>query len=208
MLPGTECEIVCAAEVAWEGGGRQAGIRFVDLSPEQRGQLKSWLSQHSSEIEQDDPPAACKLTDLSLGGCYVEMTAPFPANTRVVLTLRVGKLESRVEGLVRVMHPESGMGVEFTRTTNQQQEHLEKFIRVLTNSEEAQPELVVEPEGMDDGVPATLGEETAASDIEDPLLDLFRRNTALTMDAFQSELRKQRNSNSAKPSAAAASASA
>jgi CheY-like chemotaxis protein len=206
-LPGTEHVIVCAAEVAWEGGGRQAGIRFVDLSPEQRGQLKSWLTRHSSEIEQDDPPAACKLTDLSVGGCYVEMAAPFPTNTRVILTLRVAKLESRVEGMVRVMHPESGMGVEFTRTTNQQREHLGKFIRALSDSKEPHPELVVEPEGMDEAVAPGAGQQVA-DDIDDPLLDLFRRNTDFTIESFRGELRKQRNRHPVTAGAAAASVSA
>ena len=31
-LPGAECSIECAAEIAWDGGGAQAGIRFVNLS--------------------------------------------------------------------------------------------------------------------------------------------------------------------------------
>jgi CheY-like chemotaxis protein len=204
-LPGTAHVVECAAEVAWEGGGRQAGIRFVDVSPEQRSQLKSWLSRHSSEIEQDDPPAACKLTDLSLGGCYVEMAAPFPASTRVVLTLRVAKLENRVEGIVRVMHPENGMGVEFTRATNQQREHLEKFIRALTNSKQPQLDLVVEPEGMDE--PAMAGAEQQITDeSEDTLLNLFQRNTDFTIESFRDELRKQRNSHTALATTASASA--
>ena len=192
-LPGTEESIECAAEVAWEGGGRQAGMRFVDVSPEQREQLKTWLARHAPEIEPDDPPAACKLTDLSSGGCYLEIASPFPMGTRVILTMRTAKLESRAEGLVRVMHPEIGMGVEFTRNTDQQREHLEKFIQVLRKSGGVEPELVVEPEGMNDTetvspVPPTV------DDVEDPLLDLFRRNTDFTAESFLSELRKQRNS--------------
>ena len=206
-LPGTEEMISCAAAVAWKGSGSQAGIRFVDLSPEQRTQLKSWLCRHSSEIEQEDPPAACKLTDLSQRGCYLETAAPFPANTRVILTMRVAKLESRVEGVVRVMHPEKGMGVEFTRTTPEQLDRLEKFIYALTHSRGAQPELVVEPEGMDDAVAVGSGQQLA-DEIEDPLLDLFRRDNDFTIEGFRAELRKQRNSNTHTAAVAAGSASA
>jgi hypothetical protein len=191
-LPGTSDGIECAAEVAWEGGGPQAGIRFVDLSPEQRDQIKSWLARHSPEIEPDDPPAACKLTDLSLGGCYLEIASPFPMGTRVILTMRAAKLESRAEGLVRVMHPEIGMGVEFVRSTGQQRDHLEKFIHALRHSNGVQPELVVEPEGMNDVEPVS-STSPALDEIEDPLLELFRRNTELTAEAFRSELREQRN---------------
>jgi CheY-like chemotaxis protein len=192
-LPGTDDSIECAAEVAWAGGGTQAGIRFVDVSPEQRDQLKTWLARHSPEIEPDDPPAACTLTDLSLLGCYVEMASPFPMETRVTLTMRAAKLESRAEGLVRVMHPEIGMGVEFIRTTRQQREHLEKFIYALRSSKGVQPDLVVEPEGLNDAEPF-YSQPPALDEIEDPLLDLFRRNTDFTAESFVTELRKQRNS--------------
>ena len=192
ILPGTDDGIECAAEVAWEGGGPQAGIRFVDLSSEQRGHIKSWLARHSPDIEPDDPPAACKLTDLSLGGCYLEIASPFPVGTRVILNMRAAKLESRAEGLVRVMHPEIGMGVEFTRTTNQQHEHLERFIHALRHSKGVHPELEVEPEGMNDVEPVS-SKPPALDQIEDPLLELFRRNTELTAEAFRTELRKQRN---------------
>jgi CheY-like chemotaxis protein len=191
-LPGTSGDIECAAEVAWEGGGLHLGIRFVDLSPEQRNLLKSWMAQHSPEMEPDDPPAPCRLTDLSMGGCYVEIASPFPKGTRVTLTTRAAKLECRTEGLVRVMHPEIGMGVEFVRTTRQQREHLEEFIHALRNSNGLQPELTVEPVGIDDVEPAS-SQPQAQDELEDPLLELFRSNAELTAEAFRSELHKQRN---------------
>lgn len=191
-LPGTEHAIECAANVAWEGSGRQAGIRFVDLSPEQQQQLKLWLARHAPEIEPDDPPDACELTDLSLGGCYLEMPSPFPIGTRIVLTMRAAQLENRAEGVVRVMHPEIGMGVEFTRSSREQREHLEKFIHTLRSRRGVQPELVVEPEGMGDAEPDRL-EPLTVDQIEDPLLDLFRKNPDFSVEGFRAELRKQRN---------------
>src|SRR5207253_218311 len=116
--------------------------------PENRAQLKSWLESRSPEFEKDDPPAACKLTDLSPGACYLEIVAPFPVRTRVILSMRFADLQLSVEGVVRVMHPEIGMGVEFTQTSAQQREHLEKFINALTSSKSSVPELMVEPEGQ------------------------------------------------------------
>jgi len=203
-LPGTDNNIECAAEVAWEGSGPQAGIRFVNLSPEKRDQIKSWLARHSPEMEAEDPPTSCKLTDLSSGGCYVEMTSPFPVNTRVMLTMRLAKFDSRTEGVVRVMHPEIGMGVEFTRTTTQQRKHLEKFIQALKDSKGTQLELVVEPEGMNDSEPMS-SKPRVVDEIEDPLLELFQ-NANLTAEAFRSELHQQRNSPPVRTKAAAASA--
>lgn len=188
-LPGSETAMDCKAEVAWEGSSQQAGIRFVDMTPEARDQLKTWLSQHSSEPEKDDPPVSCKLTDLSLGGCYLEMTSPFPVRTLVVLSMRVGNLQVKAEGVVRVMHPDMGMGVEFTQKTKQQREHVETFIQALMKSNGALPDLLVEPEGLE-----TEGntKPILKPDVDDPLVELFQTKSTLSVDAFQIELRKQR----------------
>jgi c-di-GMP-binding flagellar brake protein YcgR len=191
-LPGTEDTIHCTGEVAWENTGRQTGIRFVDLTPEARDQLKAWIKSHSPEAEPDDPPLVCKLTDLSLGGCYLEVITPFPVRTRIVLSMRVGKVQAQAEGVVRVMHPEVGMGVEFTQKTTQQREHVGKFIQALTESNGVLPDLLVEPEGLDVGEPA---HGTGIEDRDDPLLQLFRRKAELTTEAFLIELRRQRGTN-------------
>jgi CheY-like chemotaxis protein len=189
-LPGTEYKIDCKGEVAWESAGRQVGIRFVDVSPEIREQLKNWVNRHSPEAEQDDPPVSSKLTDLSLGGCYLETNTPFPARTRIVLSMRMKDLQVQAESVVRVMHPEIGMGVEFTQKTTQQREHVEKFIEALTKNNGVLPDLMVEPDGLEEGEPVSA--ITNASDAEDPLLDLFRKKSDLTTEAFLTELRKQR----------------
>src|SRR5450432_3070879 len=172
-LPGTETRIDCAGEFAWENAGRQSGVRFVDLSTQNREQLNTWLQKHSPEMETDDPPVACKLSDLSLGGCYLEMPSPFPVRTRLVLAMKVGQLEVEAEGMVRVMHPEVGMGVELTQHTTQQREQVEKFIQALMNSNGVLPELMVKPEGMDN-TDVALSVSRDSDEIEDPLLDLFR----------------------------------
>ena len=116
------------AEFAWEGSKKQAGLRFQQLPPEATQQLREWLKQNSPEAEQDDPPIRCQLTDLSLGGCYLEISSPFPAWSRVMLSMRAGEVEVRAQGVVRIMHPEKGMGVEFTQATPEHRAAVEKFL--------------------------------------------------------------------------------
>ncbi len=190
-LPGTQHNIECAGEVAWENPGRQLGLRFVDLAPEMSERLKEWLDSHSPEFDQDDPPAPCKLTDLSLGACYLETGSPFPVRTRIILSMEVAGVELRAGGVVLVMHPDVGMGVEFTQTTDQQRDQLEKFIHALTNSNGVLPELLIEPEGLETVGPVI--EQKARNGAEDPLLELFRKRSGLDPEAFQIELQKQRN---------------
>src|SRR5580693_196510 len=90
-LPGVDYVVNCAAEVAWKNPGSNTGVRFLELSREHRHQLKIWLARHSPEIEPDDPPLSCKLTDVSAAACYLETSVPFPKRTRVVLTMQAGE---------------------------------------------------------------------------------------------------------------------
>lgn len=189
-LPEVDCELECAAEVAWKNPGSNTGVRFLELSREHRQQLKAWLARHSPEIEPDDPPISCKLTDISTAACYLETSAPFPTRTRVVLTMQKGSLRIPVDGVVRVMHPEVGMGIEFAKNGDEQRAQAGKFVQA-TKAGTPFLEFNVAPEGMDDeDVPGEVVEPL--SRIEDPLLNLFRRGAEFTGESFREELRAQR----------------
>ena len=147
-LPGSATRMEVPAEFAWEGSGTQVGLRFLDPTPQVAHQLREWIERNAPETEKDDPPVSCQLTDLSLGGCYLEISSPFPVSTRVTLSMRAAGVELRSEGVVRVMHPDKGMGVEFTQTTAEHRALLEKFLSQLAENPDTSPELMVEPEGL------------------------------------------------------------
>jgi ActR/RegA family two-component response regulator len=192
-LPGVADRIEMAAEFAWQGNGTQVGLRFLNPPAEVDRLLREWLKRNSPDGEQDDPPVRCQLTDLSPKGCYLSISSPFPVSTRVTVTMCVSNGDLRLEGLVRVMHPEKGMGVEFRHTTPEHRASIEAFISTLANNPDTIPELLVEPEG--------LGSEAAELDADfqggnsresDPLVGLFRNHASLGYDAFLAKLRKQR----------------
>jgi hypothetical protein len=91
------------------------------------------------------------------------------------------------------MHPEQGMGVEFTQTTPQHRQALEKFLSVLTENRSLLPELLVEPEGLESEPHTSSAIASPSAEVEDPLLGLFRNQAALPPDSFLAELRKQRS---------------
>jgi hypothetical protein len=101
--------------------------------------------------------------------------------------MRAAGVELRVQGVVRVMHPERGMGVEFTQNTSEHRADLEKFLNVLTGNRTLLPDLFVQPEGLESEI-QTSGKSL---DHEDPLLQLFY-GEPLTADAFHEALRGQR----------------
>jgi CheY-like chemotaxis protein len=191
-LPGSATVLEVDAEFAWEGTGAQVGLRFQDQSAEFSRQLREWLGRNSPDLEKDDPPVRCQLTDLSLGGCYLDISSPFPVSTRVTLSMRAAGLELRIEGVVRVMHPDKGMGVEFTQSTPEHRALLEKFLSLLTENRDMLPELLVEPEGLETESAQDARIPADSSEPEDTLIELFRNQPALSADSFLLELRKQR----------------
>jgi c-di-GMP-binding flagellar brake protein YcgR len=191
-LPGSAIALKVDAEFAWEGSGTQVGLRFHDQSPAVKRELHEWLGSNTPDMEKDDPPACCQLTDLSLGGCYLDISSPFPVSTRVTLSMRAAGLKLKTEGVVRVMHAEKGMGVEFTKSTAEHRALLEKFLALLNENRDLLPELMVEPEGLDTESAEKIEIPSDSGEPEDSLIGLFRRQSALSTDSFMAELRKQR----------------
>jgi len=195
-LPDGSAEIDAHAEVAWANPNGQSGVRFVDLSESQAEHLKTWLLANSPDVplEEAEPVSLCKLTDLSLGGCYVETESPFPEQALVDLCLKAGGMEMHADGVVRVMHPSCGMGLEFPSRTSQQRDTVTHFIEFLTSRPGTMPELLISPKSLVADENQFSPYATASEEhLEDPLLDLLRSGQSLTKDQFLAELHRQRN---------------
>jgi CheY-like chemotaxis protein len=195
-LPVMDYKIECDAEVAWANSTRQAGIRFKDLAIEDSNQLKAWLESQTPDLDADDPPVACKLTDLSPAAAYLETTAPFPVRTRISMSLPSVDAKVQVLGLVRVAHPEFGMGVELLQATPAHQEQLQKFIHALMNAGAELPEIMVQPEGLED---EDKFSDSVGGTASDPLLSFFRHKSSLPHQTFLAELRSHRGAAVAAP---------
>jgi hypothetical protein len=183
--------------VAWEGNGNQAGVRFTNTTDEQRNLIRQWLSSHLPEPEQDDPPVSCRLTDLSLGGCYLTTGSPFPRGTRVVLSIKTADLQIQTGGVVLVAHPEFGMGVEF-QTTPEQRDHVHRVITTLRANGDKSPEIQVEPNGLETPLPdgSLAASPASAGELfgtDDTLVDLFRHQFQVPVESFLQQMREQRH---------------
>jgi hypothetical protein len=53
------------------------------------------------------------LSDISLTGCYFETITPEPVGTQVEVIFQAAGAPVRLSGVVRVVHPSMGMGIEF-----------------------------------------------------------------------------------------------
>jgi len=204
QLPDGCLELHAHGQVAWANPNGQTGVHFLDLDESIKARLQVWLqaaaATHGARPEDSVPH--CKLTDLSLGGCYVESDSPFPERALVDLGLRTGEMAVHTEGMVRVTHPGHGMGVEFPSRTPEQRAQVGNLISFLRNCPESMPELSVSPRALT----ADLSQfehgpelEDETPDLEDPLLDLLRHGSALQQDDFLTELRRQRSGETVAP---------
>lgn len=82
-------------------------------------------------------PNRCSLSDISSGGCYVEMPTPFPAGTRIEIVVRTNNMKLRVQGVVQSVHPGFGMGVQLVLKTAEHHDHVQTLIRLLEQSGES-----------------------------------------------------------------------
>jgi CheY-like chemotaxis protein len=204
-LPDGALEIQAHGQVAWANPNGQTGVHFIDLAEDSSAELKAWLKAavNTGGAGPGETVPNCKLTDLSLGGCYVQTDAPFPERALVDLCLKAQNLEVHTEGMVRVAHPGHGMGVEFPSRTPEQRAQVEDLIKFLRSCPATLLEMSISPRALvadltqfehaETKVESFGGGDEVSDEMEDPLLELLRRGTTLQQDDFLSELRHQRS---------------
>src|SRR5580658_200996 len=204
-LPNDALEIQAHGQVAWANPNGQTGVHFIDLAEDSSAELKAWLKAavNTAGAGPGEEVPNCKLTDLSLGGCYVQTDAPFPERALVDLCLKAQNLEVHTEGMVRVAHPGHGMGVEFPSRTPEQRAQVEDLIKFLRSCPATLLEMSISPRALvadltqfehaETKVESFGGGDEVSDEMEDPLLELLRRGTTLQQDDFLSELRHQRS---------------
>ncbi len=107
---------------AWAGEERRKNIRYPcggEVLVRQRG---------------GDVSLEAQLSDISLGGCYLDMMNPLPSEAEIELTIRVGQRQVRGGGRVRASRLGFGMGVAFTDIGAEDQAKLQELINWLAGS--------------------------------------------------------------------------
>jgi CheY-like chemotaxis protein len=203
-LPDGSLEIQVHGQVAWAKPNGQAGVHFLDLDESVRSQLRQWLQAAATAngAGPEETVPHCKLTDLSLGGCYVETDSPFPEQALVDLCLRTDQMAVHTEGMVRVTHPGHGMGVEFPSRTPEQRAQVGNLISFLRGCPESMLEMSVSPRALAadlsqfEQAPAAESQSQDDEGLQDPLLELLRHATTMQQDEFLEELHRQRSGES------------
>lgn len=92
----------------------------------------------SAEVYRTGTPVPnhCCLTDLSSGGCYLEVSLPFPSGSSVEIVVRAHGIKLHVRGTVQAAHPGYGMGIAFELKTKEQQESVKKLTDFVASTTE------------------------------------------------------------------------
>lgn len=86
------------------------------------------------EIHQDgsDVPMHLETTDLSRGGCYVQLILPLSVGIRLHATLWLNDTPIVIRGLVVTRHPEFGNGIMFVEFEGKGERLLEQYLNAIT----------------------------------------------------------------------------
>jgi len=152
----------------------------------------------SNASSKSAPARRWRLTDISAGACYLETAAPFSADTPVLLSIRTTDHECLLDGVVRVSHAQTGMGVEFTgEPLHDQRAKVGELIGWLSSQREVPKIFVGRKEGQKDASspPNPAFDLASDTDSPDPLLQLIRSGASLDAEQFLNDLQAQRLGN-------------
>jgi CheY-like chemotaxis protein len=76
-------------------------------------------------------PHRCVLSDISEGGCYVEMPTPLTGQSSIEIIVRTAEAKVRISGQVLNSHPGFGMGVRFEFSDDAEREDVLRLLAVL-----------------------------------------------------------------------------
>jgi c-di-GMP-binding flagellar brake protein YcgR len=105
---------------------------FVSNAGNRRGELR-FACKLGAEVYSlgTTVPNRCTLSDISEGGCYVEMPTPLTGQLGVEIVVRTADMKLRITGQVLTTHPGFGMGVRFTFRDSAEREEILRLLAVL-----------------------------------------------------------------------------
>lgn len=125
-------------------------------------------------------------TDLSLNGCYVEMTATFPVGAMVDLVLELSGLRAEVKGEVRVSYPFLGIGIAFRDISEENRARLREMVRTLLPS----ARLGISPAAKPATSPASLLATANPAAVMQSVVSFFEERTLLSKEEFLNLIRQ------------------
>src|ERR1700676_3955513 len=84
--------------------------------------------------EGSDVPIRLATTDLSRGGCYIELIMPLPIGTHIQATLCLKEYPIVIQGRVVTCHPQYGNGMMFEKFEAQAEQLLHQYLDAIVST--------------------------------------------------------------------------
>jgi len=112
------------------------GLPSGSASANNRCQDARYRASGGAKVQEAGAPSGqwTTLHDLSMGGCYVETTAPLPPTAEVEMTIHIGEIQIAARGVVTVSHRQVGMGVKFSELSALNRSRLEQVMAMLAQT--------------------------------------------------------------------------
>jgi CheY-like chemotaxis protein len=114
-------------------------VARLRLEPSNRRGQTRYACRLGAEVYQQGSSVRnyCHLSDLSPGGCYLEMPLAFPAGTPIEITVRTQEMKLRLSGQVKASHPGYGMGVSFKLNTKDERHGVQQLMDFVAATAES-----------------------------------------------------------------------
>jgi len=118
-------------------------VSAATQAPDSAERRKSKRCAVSASAELLEPRTSTRLngrvSDLGMGGCYIDTVSPFPVGTSLLLNLTSQNHNVRAKANVVYAHPGMGMGLAFAEITANQRENLSAWLRELNGETPKEP---------------------------------------------------------------------
>ena len=92
----------------------------------------------AADVEMFDLESGTKIegvtSDISMGGAFICTSKPLPSNTRLRISLKRKEQQVEALGVVRILKPRIGMGIEFIDLEPAHHEMLRRWVEQLSKS--------------------------------------------------------------------------
>jgi CheY-like chemotaxis protein len=112
--------------------------RLRSESSNRRGETR-YVCRIGAEVYQrgSSVRSYCHISDLSVGGCYLEMTLAFDVNVPVEVVVRTHEMKLKLSGVVKSSHPGYGMGISFHLNTKDERRGVQQLIDYVAAAAES-----------------------------------------------------------------------
>src|SRR5580692_8156035 len=117
-------------EIVIRESGSQGSSAGAAPAPDNRRTQTRYSCRLGAEVYRvkTTVPTHCCLTDLSSGGCYLEVSLPFPQGSNVEIVVRTYEMKLKLQGTVQAAHPGYGMGVVFELKTQAERDSVTRLL--------------------------------------------------------------------------------